>query len=206
MSRSVLRGCRESLKLSQAAFARRLGVSIETYRTWDSGRRQPPESILRHARQLYAGPRDDEAVPLAVLAPLIGVHVRTLRHAARVGRLRVTYDTRTTFRQVRRLATLRDGEVFLRTFYRQTYSRYCTHAPISWPLVPDDFDVQIRSLRERLYLSQASFAKKLGAACRAVVYQWESRKRVPSPLFWQRICSLQPKTRQAQVVDLHSQR
>ena len=27
----------------------------------------------------------------------------------------------------------------------------------------------------------------MGAACKAVVYQWESQKRCPSPLFWQRI-------------------
>ena len=34
---------------------------------------------------------------------------------------------------------------------------------------------------------QAQFAARVGAAQKAVVYQWESRKRCPSPLFWQRI-------------------
>ena len=40
-----------------------------------------------------------------VLALLIGVHVKTLRAAARDGRLPVTYDTRTTFRRLRTRAT-----------------------------------------------------------------------------------------------------
>ena len=43
--------------------------------------------------------------PLPVLALLIGVHVKTLRAAARDGRLPVTHDTRTTFRRLRARAT-----------------------------------------------------------------------------------------------------
>ena len=31
----------------------------------------------------------------------------------------------------------------------------------------------------------------VGAAGKAVVYQWEARKRTPSPLFWQRVHELQ---------------
>ena len=30
----------------------------------------------------------------------------------------------------------------------------------------------------------------VGAARKAVVYQWEARKRCPSPVFWQRITVL----------------
>jgi DNA-binding transcriptional regulator YiaG len=183
MTPNALRKCRNRLRLSQAAFAAKLGVLLETYRTWDSGRRESPANIVTLARQLAAGPSDDEPVPLVLLAPLIGVHVRTLRHAARMGRLQVTYDTRTTFRQVRRLATRRDADVFLRTFYRQTYSRYSRHAQVRFPGVPNDYDAQVRALRHRLDLSQARFAKQVGAASRAVVYQWESQKRIPSPLF-----------------------
>ena len=41
---------------------------------------------------------DHKLLPLSVLALLIGVHVKTLRAAARDGRLPVTHDTRTTFR------------------------------------------------------------------------------------------------------------
>jgi DNA-binding XRE family transcriptional regulator len=39
---------------------------------------------------------------------------------------------------------------------------------------------------ERLGLTQAQFAARVGAARKAVAYQWESGKRCPSPLFWQR--------------------
>ena len=44
-----------------------------------------------------------------------------------------------------------------------------------------------RALRQRLDLSQARFAELVRAASKAVVYQWESRKRCPSPVFWRRI-------------------
>ena len=33
-------------------------------------------------------------------------------------------------------------------------------------------------------------ATLVGAAQKAVVYQWEARKRTPSPLFWQRLTTL----------------
>ena len=60
-----------------------------------------PLKILARAKAL-ATHRDDHALlPLPVLALLIGVHVKTLRAAARDGRLPVTYDTRTTFRHLR---------------------------------------------------------------------------------------------------------
>ena len=82
-----------------------LGVSPESYRTWDAGRRATPLKILARAKAL-ATHRDDHALlPLPVLALLIGVHVKTLRSAARDGRLLVTYDTRTTFRRLRARAT-----------------------------------------------------------------------------------------------------
>jgi transcriptional regulator with XRE-family HTH domain len=42
-----------------------------------------------------------------------------------------------------------------------------------------------------LGLTQAQFADKIGAASKAVVYQWESKKRKPSPVFWQRIEELE---------------
>ena len=51
--------------------------------------------------------------------------------------------------------------------------------------MPDDYDVQIRALRRARGLSQAQLATLVGAARKAVVYQWEARKRTPSPLFWQ---------------------
>jgi len=39
-------------------------------------------------------------------------------------------------------------------------------------------------------LTQAAFAHRIGAANKAVVYQWESRQRTPSPVFWQRVEAL----------------
>ena len=38
----TLRACRIALGQSQAAFAAMLGVSPESYRTWDAGRRATP--------------------------------------------------------------------------------------------------------------------------------------------------------------------
>ena len=103
----TLRECRIALGQSQAAFAALLNVSPESYRTWDTGRRVTPSQVMARAKAL-ATHRDDHALlPLSVLALLIGVHVKTLRAAARDGRLPVTYDTRTTFRRLRARATLR---------------------------------------------------------------------------------------------------
>ena len=99
----TLRECRIALGQSQAAFAATLGASPESYRTWDAGRRAPPPKVLARARALATHRDDDDhaLLPLPVLALLIGVHVKTLRAAARDGRLPVTYDTRTTFRRLR---------------------------------------------------------------------------------------------------------
>ena len=113
----TLRECRIVLGQSQAAFAAMLGASPESYRTWDAGRRATPLKILARARAL-ATHRDDRALlPLPVLALLIGVHVKTLRAAARDGRLPVTYDTRTTFRHLRARATPAGARAFRRSYY-----------------------------------------------------------------------------------------
>ena len=106
----TLRACRIALGQSQAAFAAMLGVSLESYRTWDAGRRATPPKILARARAL-ATHRDEQALlPLPVLALLIGVHVKTLRAAARDGRLLVTYYNKTTFRRLRARATPAAGQ------------------------------------------------------------------------------------------------
>ena len=59
----TLRECRIALGQSQAAFAAMLGVSPESYRTWDAGRRAPPPKVLAQARALAAhrasGPRPE---------------------------------------------------------------------------------------------------------------------------------------------------
>ena len=95
MEPRTLREFRVALGKSQAAFAAMLGVSAESYRTWDAGRRATPPQVMARARAL-ATHRDDHALlPLPVLALLIGVHVKTLQAAARDGRLPVTYDNKT---------------------------------------------------------------------------------------------------------------
>lgn len=43
----------------------------------------------------------------------------------------------------------------------------------------------------RRVISQQQLAASVGAASKAVVYQWESGKRKPSPVFWLRIERLQ---------------
>ena len=48
----------------------------------------------------------------------------------------------------------------------------------------------LKILRSEFELSQPALARLIGAAGKAVVYQWESRKRTPSPVFWQRIQEL----------------
>ena len=186
----TLRECRIALGQSQAAFAAMLGVSLESYRTWDAWRRATPPKILARARAL-ATHRDEQALlPLPVLALLIGVHVKTLRAAARDGRLLVTYDNKTTFRRLRARATPAAARAFRRSYYGRTVRPADRRAPLTWSTVPVDYDVRIQAVRRGLGLSQAQFAALVGAARKAVVYQWEARKRCPSPVFWQRIDAL----------------
>ena len=167
-----------------------LGASPESYRTWDAGRRATPPKMLARARAL-ATHRDDHALlPLPVLALLIGVHVKTLRSAARDGRLPVTYDNKTTFRRLRARATPAAARALRRSYYGRTVRPDDRRAPLTWASVPDDYDAQIRAVRRARGLSQAQLATLVGAARKAVVYQWEARKRTPSPLFWQRIIAL----------------
>ena len=184
----TLRACRIELGQSQAAFAAMLGVSPESYRTWDAGRRAPPPKVLARARALATHRDDHELLPLPVLALLVGVHVKTLRAAARDGRLPVTYDTRTTFRHLRARATPAAARAFRRSYYRRMVRPDDRRTPLTWASVPSDYAEQIRALRRARGLSQAQLATLVGAAQKAVV--WEARKRTPSPVFWQRITAL----------------
>ena len=163
----TLRECRIALGQSQAAFAAMLGASPESYRTWDAGRRATPPKMLARARAL-ATHRDDHALlPLPVLALLIDVHVKTLRAAARDGRLPVTYDTRTTFRRLRARATPAAARAFRRSYYGRKVCPADHRAPLTWASVPDDYDVQIRALRRAHGLSQGQLATLVGAVSRA---------------------------------------
>jgi DNA-binding XRE family transcriptional regulator len=149
----------------------------------------PPTTTktVRQAQALAGHSDEHELLPLPVLARMVGVHVRTLHLAARLGRLTVEYDTRTTFRRLRPRATLTAALTFRSMHYRKHGRRGPVPPLLTWDAIPTDWSDQIRSLRTALGLSQAQFAAAIGAARKAVVYQWESRKRCPSPVFWMRI-------------------
>jgi DNA-binding transcriptional regulator YiaG len=183
----TLRQCREALGLSQARFATELGVPLDTYRAWDSARRRVRSEILTRANVRALHGDRQALLPLDTIALLIHVHVRTLHAAARDGRLRVRYDTRTTFRRLRARATLADADTFLHTYFERAVWPKERPALLSWSQIPPDYADRIRHVRQRLGLTQSEFASRVGAARKAVVYQWESRKRCPSPLFWERI-------------------
>ena len=65
-----LRQCRQALALSQSSFSARLGVSLETYRTWDSGRRPPRLEDLTTANELALRNNPQALLPLGTLARL----------------------------------------------------------------------------------------------------------------------------------------
>lgn len=179
---------RLQLHLSQPQFARLLGVSAETYRTWDSGRRVVADLWLRHARESVAAKDPSRLWPLEQLAAELGVHVRTLRDAARSGRLEVTYVNRVVFRHPIPRATRAAGLNFIERYYKQSYSRFAPKPrPPEQTHVPPDYARRLLDLRRRLRLTQTQLAEAIGAASKAVIYQWESRRRIPSPAFWRKI-------------------
>ena len=187
---SPMRRYRMALGVSQATFAARLGVPLNTYRPWDAGRRAPPPLVRARAHDVVAQHVYHQTrVPLAQLAAERQVHVRTLQAAARTGRLAVTFSTRSVFGHPRRTATRAAVDAFLATHYR----RFAGQAPGTAPLpeIPDDYDERLRALRRQLGLTQGALAERIEAAGKAVVYQWEARKRRPSPVFWQRILRLE---------------
>src|SRR5258708_2666311 len=93
-----LRELRRTAGVNQKTFAALLDVSLETLRTWDSGRRRAPPDVLHRAREVAASrSRDTELLPLDQLSSELGVHERTLRAAARTGRLQVQFSSRSVF-------------------------------------------------------------------------------------------------------------
>ena len=184
-----LRRLRLALGLSQREFASRLGLSPESYRTWDAGRRVAPTEIVARARTLARGSQA-QLLSLETLAKVLGVHQRTLQKAALDGRLAVSYETRPVFGHLVPRASLAAGRAFVRNYYRQTTKWNRPAPPPGLSTAPDDYDVRVDTVRRRLGLTQTKFAHEVGAAGKAIVYQWESRRRKPSPLLWQNILSL----------------
>lgn len=204
VSVNELRELRRAAGLGQREFAGQLSVALETFRTWDSGRRGVPTQVMERARLLIAEggvsnklrpldqPADgvhlhvaDELLSLDHLAREIGVHPRTLRSAARVGRVQVQFSVKSAFGRPIRVATRAAGQAFKEQHYRRYGGRSQAVAPL--PIVPSDYDNRLRILRRDLGLTQGALAALIGAAGKAVVYQWESRKRTPSPVLWERV-------------------
>ena len=185
---SHLREIRTRLGLSQSECATALGVAVETFRTWDAGRRPAPAAIVRQAQALRAKRPEPDKVPLQVLADELHVHVRTLRAAAHDGRLAATFGRRPYFGKLTATATREAGAHFMATWYRRTYGRGRRRlVAVCRVTVPANCAATLVGLRRRLRLSQQQLAANVGAASKAVVYQWESGKRKPSPVFWLRI-------------------
>ena len=184
-----LRELRRTAELGQRDFAALLSVPLETLRTCDSGRRQVPKRILRRATEAVVDfNKRKELISLAQLARELNVHVRTLQAAARTGRLETHFSVRSVFGRPVGSASVAAGQRFLRMHYRRFSGQAV--CPLPLPNVPGNYDDRLTALRRRLGLSQNGLAKEIGAAGKAVIYQWESRKRHPSPVLWSRVLNL----------------
>ena len=189
-SMNELRELRRAIGLGQREFAALLSIPLETFRPWDSGRRVVSAAVLQRAREAVSDhQRLNERLPLGQLAQELHVHVRTLQAAVRTGRLDAHFSVKSVFGRPRRLATRAATERFMATHYRRFSGQKICPAPL--PTVPNDYHQQLRALRRRLRLTQDGLARRIGAAGKAVIYQWESRKRTPSPVLWQQVLRLQ---------------
>jgi DNA-binding transcriptional regulator YiaG len=189
---NALRRVRLEIKVSQCKFVAQLGVAEQTYRTWDSGRRRPPRAIVYLARR-FKETEGGKLQLLRVLAAEYHVHVRMLRKAAQDGRLQATFSTRMAFGKRVAFASREAVERFRRQYYRQTTQWNRPPRPVVY-IVPPDYDRVVHALRTKLQLTQAAQAARIGAANKAVIYQWESRRRRPSPVLWMRVQALYDAT------------
>ena len=182
----ALRDLRHDFGVEQRELAELLAVPLETLRMWDSGRRPTPARVLAQATTVLTNAkRQQELLPLAQLATELGVHVRTLQAAARTGRLAAQFGVRSVFGRPVRFSTRAAAAQFMALYYRCFSGQEI--CPLPLVTVPEDYDACLRRLRHQMRLSQAALAKRIGAANKAVVYQWESRKRRPSPVLWRRV-------------------
>lgn len=185
-----LRELRRAIGLGQRTFAALLSIPLETFRPWDSGRRVVAIAVLQRARDAVADhQRQHEQLPLDQLAKELHVHIRTLQAAVRTGRLDAHFSVKSVFGRPRRLATRAAAARFMALHYRCFSGQQVCPAPL--PTVPNNYDQELRAVRRRLRLTQDGLARRIGAAGKAVVYQWESRKRTPSPVLWQQVMRLQ---------------
>jgi len=180
-----LRIIRRAMDLTQLAMAEALSIPLNTLRMWDSGFRRTPNAVMDAARALGAEHRRQrELLPVAKLAAELGVHKSTLEVAIRSGRLPAHFSKRSVFGRPIRYVARGDGERFRHTAYGRRHSPAVCAPPVA---APPDYPEQLTRLRCRLGITQTVLADRIGAANKAVVHQWESRKRIPSPVFWEKI-------------------
>ena len=65
------------------------------------------------------------------------------------------------------------------------WRRPCHRHPTT--VVPRNYAPRLIGLRRRLRLTQAELAQRIGAANKAVIYQWETLRGIPSITFWKRV-------------------
>jgi ribosome-binding protein aMBF1 (putative translation factor) len=99
-----------------------------------------------------------------------------------------TFGLRPCFGKLTATATREAAARFMATWYRRTYGRGRRRlVAVCRVTVPTNYAATLVGLRRLLGLSQRQLAAKVGAASKAVVYQWESGKRKPAAVFWLRI-------------------
>jgi hypothetical protein len=153
-----VRDLRRAIGLGQRAFAALMSIPLETFRTWDSGRRAIPAPVLQRARDVVADhARQHQPLPLGRLAEELHVHVRTLQAAVRTGRLEAHFTVRSAFGRPIRFATRAAGERFMATHYRRFAGQPARPGPL--PVVPNDYDMGLRILRRRSQVTQAGLAR-----------------------------------------------
>jgi transcriptional regulator with XRE-family HTH domain len=135
-----LREIRRRANLRQHECAALIGVPLNTFRMWDSGLRTIPRGVVERARlAVYRHLRDTELLTLDQLATETGVHQRTLRAAARTGRLTVQFSPRSAFGRPIRRATRRALIDFMARYYKKSYSRFALKPQSPVILVPTDY-------------------------------------------------------------------
>jgi transcriptional regulator with XRE-family HTH domain len=108
---NALRQLRRNANLSQQQCAELLGVPVNTFRMWDSGLRPIPCGVIERVTvSLTEHARDTEPLSLDQFASEFCVHERTLRAAARSGRLVVHLSSQSAFGRPIRRATRQAGQ------------------------------------------------------------------------------------------------
>ena len=152
---------RRAADLSQQEFAALMDVPVNTFRMWDSGLRPTPLDAVQRARlAVTEHARNTQFLSLDQLARELGVHVRTLRAAARTGRLDVQLSLRSAFGRPIRLATRAAAAAFMERYYRQSYSRIARRPPPPDTHVPTDCADRIREVRRARSSRKRSWRKR----------------------------------------------